>query len=74
MRCDYITPVMKQLLMSAAIDPQRGSAGMVSTVLELKFLPIQLMFDVMPDDDHFSHVDALRASFTDTLQRHPQLV
>ena len=40
-------------LMSAAIDPQSGSSGKVSMVLELKFQPVVPMFDVLPDDEHF---------------------
>lgn len=40
-------------LMSAAMDLQSGSAGKVSLVLELKSQPVQSMFDVMPDDQHF---------------------
>jgi Tol biopolymer transport system component len=40
-------------LMSATFDLQSGSVVKVSLVEELKTPPVNGIFDVMPDDDHF---------------------
>src|SRR5262249_46486582 len=69
-------------LMSAAIDPQTGSRGPVSVVLELKFSPVNSIFGVAPDDDHFlmsvtpdhpspTHYNVILNWFTELQQRVP---